>query len=234
MVVHSLCLLDPLINFISILIHQARSAAMHHFIFMMFSLLFITGLQVSIQTVEKRVERSIDRHYKSELTVPNGGGWGSWGQRDMCPAGTYAAGFSLRVEAPVGRDDDTALNGIRLHCIASKASSNSFRSYSTIQSDVGSWGQWTDLKWCPSGFLTAFQLRVERSQGDGDDTAANNIMFRCSEGTLQGDGTNWGDWGSWSQTCGGKGICGLKTRIEGPQGRGDDTALNDMIMFCCD
>ncbi|XP_059381727.1 vitelline membrane outer layer protein 1-like [Carassius carassius] len=201
---------------------------------MMFSMLFITGLQVSIQTVEKRVERSIDRQYKSELTVPNGGGWGSWGQRDMCPAGTYAAGFSLRVEAPVGRDDDTALNGIRLHCIASKASSNSFRSYSTIQSDVGSWGQWTDIKWCSSGFLTAFQLRVERSQGDGDDTAANNIIFRCSEGTLQGDGTNWGDWGSWSQTCGGKGICGLKTRIEGPQGRGDDTALNDMIMFCCD
>ncbi|XP_026052764.1 vitelline membrane outer layer protein 1-like [Carassius auratus] len=232
MVVHSLCLLDPLIHFISILIHQARSAAMHHFIFMMFSLLLITGLQVSIQTGEKRVERSIDRNYKSELTVPNGGGWGSWGQREMCPAGTYAAGFSLKVEAPID-GDDTALNGIRLHCIASKASSNSFRSYSTVQSDVGSWGQWTDIAWCPSGFLTAFQLRVERSQGDGDDTAANNIIFRCSEGYLLGGGTNWGDWGSWSQQCGGKGICGLKTRIELPQGRGDDTALNDVTMFCC-
>ncbi|XP_026052772.1 vitelline membrane outer layer protein 1-like [Carassius auratus] len=204
---------------------------MHRFIFMMLSLLVITGLQVSVESAGIRFERSIDRHYKSELTVPNGGGWGSWGQRDMCPAGTYAAGFSLRVEAPVGREDDTALNGIRLHCIHTPSL---YHSSSKIQSDVGSWGQWTDIKWCPSGFLTAFQLRVERSQGDGDDTAANNIMFQCTQGTLQGDGTNWGDWGSWSPTCGGKGICGLKTRIEPPQGRGDDTALNDVIMFCCD
>ncbi|KTF77647.1 hypothetical protein cypCar_00031216 [Cyprinus carpio] len=110
------------------------------------------------------MKRSSDRYYRSELTVPNGGGWGSWGHREMCPAGTYAAGFSLRVEDPVGREDDTALNGIRLHCIDSKASSDSYRSYSTVQSDVGSWGRWTDIKWCPSGFLTAFQLRVERSR----------------------------------------------------------------------
>uniref|UniRef100_A0A9J7Y956 Vitelline membrane outer layer protein 1-like n=1 Tax=Cyprinus carpio carpio TaxID=630221 RepID=A0A9J7Y956_CYPCA len=204
---------------------------MHHF--MMFSLLVITGLQVSVESAGIRSERSIDRHYRSELTVPNGGSWGSWGHREMCPAGTYAAGFSLRVENPI-QGDDTALNGIRLHCVASKGSSDSYRDYSSVQSDVGSWGRWTDIKWCPSGFLTAFQLRVERSQGDGDDTAANNILFRCSQGTLHGDGTNWGDWGTWSQTCEGKGICGLKTRIEVPQGRGDDTSLNDVIMYCCD
>ena len=207
---------------------------MHHFISVMISLLVITGLQGSVESVRRRVKRSSDRYYRSELTVTNGGGWGSWGQREMCPAGTYAAGFSLRVEDPVGREDDTALNGIRLHCIESKASSDWYRSYSTVQSDVGSWGRWTDIKWCPSGFLTAFQLRVERSQGDGDDTAANNILFRCSQGTLQGDGTNWGDWGTWSLTCEGKGICGLKTRIEVPQGRDDDTSLNDVIMYCCD
>uniref|UniRef100_A0A8C1D075 Vitelline membrane outer layer protein 1-like n=1 Tax=Cyprinus carpio carpio TaxID=630221 RepID=A0A8C1D075_CYPCA len=203
---------------------------MHHF--MMFSLLVITGLQVSVESAGIRSERSIDRHYRSELTVPNGGSWGSWGHREMCPAGTYAAGFSLRVEDPVGpREDDTALNGIRLHCVYTPSL---YHHYSSVQSDVGSWGRWTDIKWCPSGFLTAFQLRVERSQGDGDDTAANNILFRCSQGTLHGDGTNWGDWGTWSQTCEGKGICGLKTRIEVPQGRGDDTSLNDVIMYCCD
>ncbi len=57
--------------------------------------------------------------------------------------------------------------------------------------------------------------------------------FRCSEGELQGDGTNWGSWGGWSQACDGKGICGIKTLVEEPQGRGDDTALNDVRMFCC-
>uniref|UniRef100_A0A8C2JAE3 Fertilization envelope outer layer protein n=1 Tax=Cyprinus carpio TaxID=7962 RepID=A0A8C2JAE3_CYPCA len=123
-----------------------------------------------------RSERSIDRDYRSELTVPNGGGWGSWCQREMCPAGTYAAGFSLRVEDPIN-GDDTALNGIRLHCIQS--SSHSHHSYSSVQSDVGSWGRWTDIKWCPSGFLASFQLRVESFQGNNDDTAANNILFKC-------------------------------------------------------
>ncbi|XP_016380009.1 vitelline membrane outer layer protein 1 homolog [Sinocyclocheilus rhinocerous] len=137
------------------------------------------------------------------------------------------------MEDPI-QGDDTALNGISLHCVESKGSSNSYHDYASVQSDVGSWGRWTDIKWCPSGFLTAFQLRVESSQGDGDDTAANNIMFKCSRGSLlQGDGTHWGDWGDWSQTCEGEGICGIKTQIEEPQGRGDDTALNDVLMFCC-
>ncbi|XP_052443446.1 vitelline membrane outer layer protein 1 [Carassius gibelio] len=208
---------------------------MHRFISIMFSLLVITGLQVSVESAGTRSERSVDRDYRSLLTVTNGGGWGSWGQREMCPAGTYAAGFSLKVEDPIN-GDDTALNGIRLHCINTiQSSSHLHHSYSSVSSDVGSWGRWTDIKWCPSGFLASFQLRVESFQADGDDTAANNILFRCSRGSfLKGGGTNWGDWGTWSDSCEGKGICGLKTRIEAPQGRGDDTALNDMIMYCCD
>ncbi|KAF4099026.1 vitelline membrane outer layer protein 1 homolog [Onychostoma macrolepis] len=148
----------------------------------------------------------------------------------MCPPGTYAAGFSLKVEDPID-GDDTALNGIRLHCVASNSmySPNS----ASVQSAEGSWGGWKAIKWCPSGFLTAFQLRVESSQGGGDDTAANNINFKCGENELKGDGTNWGDWGGWSERCDGKGICGIKTLVEEPQGRGDDTALNDVHMYCC-
>ncbi|KAL1253499.1 hypothetical protein QQF64_018192 [Cirrhinus molitorella] len=208
---------------------------MHHFISMMFSLLVIIGLQVSADAGEKRSERSFDRHYISELMVTNGGKWGQWGHREMCPTGTYAAGFSLKVEDHAGHKDDTALNGIRLHCVdLSKGLSHSYHNYASVRSNVGSWGHWTDIKWCPSGFLTAFQLRVETHQGLGDDTAANNIRFKCSQGSfLLGDGTHWGDWGDWSETCRGKGICGIKARVEAPQGIGDDTALNDVRMYCC-
>ncbi|XP_043090323.1 vitelline membrane outer layer protein 1-like [Puntigrus tetrazona] len=210
---------------------------MHQFISVTFSLLVITGLRVSVQAGETRPERSISRHYISELTVTNGGRWGSWGHKEMCPTGTYAAGFSLKVDsAPYAQTNDiTALNGIRLHCIDNyRRSLNQYHEYSTVRSEVGSWGRWTDIKWCPSGFLRGFALLVEKPQNTGDNKAANNIAFVCSGGAvLIGSGTNWGEYGAWSKTCEGKGICGIKTRIEEPQGSGDDTALNDVTMFCC-
>ncbi|CAM4664091.1 unnamed protein product [Leuciscus chuanchicus] len=97
--------------------------------------------------------------------------------------------------------------------------------------DLSGWGKWGLTQWCKtSGYLTAFMLRVESPQGSGDDTAANNIKFKCSGGAvLEGGSTTWGDWGEWSPMCEGKGICGIQTRIEEPQGLGDDTALNDVV-----
>ncbi|XP_051734801.1 vitelline membrane outer layer protein 1-like [Ctenopharyngodon idella] len=210
---------------------------MRHF-FSMFLLLAIIGLHVSVQSTRRPSDWSLNADYPSLLTVSNGMKWGSWGHKSMCPSGMYAAGFSLKVEeASHAFHDDSSLNGIRLHCVnPSRKSSGSYGRYASIESDVGHWGEWTDIKWCPSGFLKAFQLRVESAQGAGDDTAANNIRFSCSDGfLLQGDGTAWGDWGDWSPKCKGKGICGIKTRILEPQGFfGDDTALNDVQMYCCE
>uniref|UniRef100_A0A3B4DWZ1 Vitelline membrane outer layer protein 1 homolog n=1 Tax=Pygocentrus nattereri TaxID=42514 RepID=A0A3B4DWZ1_PYGNA len=175
------------------------------------------------------------RFYKSEHTVSNGGPWGTWGGREMCPNGYYAAGFSLKVEHPID-GDDTALNGIRLHCVNTPTGKSLFSDVIMVTSKVGSWGTWTKTKWCPSGMLMSFQLRVEGPQGDGDDTAASNIMFECSRDVrnLVGEGTSWGEWGGWSKYCRGKGFCGIETKVEGPQGSGDDTALNDVRFLCCD
>uniref|UniRef100_A0A8C2JAJ9 Vitelline membrane outer layer protein 1-like n=1 Tax=Cyprinus carpio TaxID=7962 RepID=A0A8C2JAJ9_CYPCA len=208
---------------------------MHHLISL---LLVITGLHLSIQTFVMDSDPDINRKNRWWLKVYYATNWGSWGSKDICPNGTYAAGFSLKVEQLSHGfwGDNTALNGIRLHCIdPSKGLSSSYENYASVQSEVGSWGQWTEIKWCPSGLLTAFQLRVESSQGIEDDTAANNIRFRCSQGSLlEGDGTNWGEWGGWSSTCKGKAICGIWTQVEAPQGMRDDTALNDASMLCCD
>ncbi|XP_018429327.1 PREDICTED: vitelline membrane outer layer protein 1-like [Nanorana parkeri] len=133
------------------------------------------------------------------------------------------------VEEQQGKGDDTALNGIELYC---DYYSDTVKR-GTISSTKGSWGGWTGERWCPSGYLTSFSLRVEGSIGRGDDTAANNIQFLCSDpNILEGNGGVWGGWGSWSGACP-VGICGITTRVERPQGRGDDTALNDVKFECC-
>ncbi|KAL2101282.1 hypothetical protein ACEWY4_003043 [Coilia grayii] len=134
---------------------------------------------------------------------------------------------SLQVERSQSIGDDTALNGIALICKQRSPMPGIY-----VRS-TGPYGDWTPNQYCPRGRLDAFQLRVEPPQGLGDDTAANNIRFHCSDGhTLEGKGLSWGQYGAWSPTCP-LGICGLQTKIEGKQGAGDDTALNDVKFICC-
>nr|XP_006014515.2 PREDICTED: vitelline membrane outer layer protein 1 homolog [Latimeria chalumnae] len=132
-----------------------------------------------------------------------------------------------------GFGDDTTLNGIRLHCSKYNRLSSNPQTH-TIESGSRPWGSWSMDAWCPDGYLTAFQLKVEQVEGEGDDTAANNLKFRCSIGhIIEGHGGPWGGYGSWSHLCSDGGICGLQTKIERPQKAGDDTALNDVRFYCC-
>ncbi|XP_077326865.1 vitelline membrane outer layer protein 1-like [Lithobates pipiens] len=168
-------------------------------------------------------------HGIQEINVNNGGGWGSWEWMDVCPSNTVATGFDLKVEPFQGGGDDTALNSIKLLC--TKPGDRTVQL--EITSKEAGWGSWTGIRWCPSGFLIRFALQVEWPQGKGDDTAVNNIMFQCSDNNiLTGNGGVWGTFGDWSNMCQ-NGICGIRTRVEPPQGKDDDTALNNVIFRCC-
>ncbi|XP_063785716.1 uncharacterized protein LOC134934147 [Pseudophryne corroboree] len=81
--------------------------------------------------------------------------------------------------------------------------------------------------------LSHTKPKWRRVRANGDDTALNNIMVQCSNcQRMEVHGGPWGTYGAWSNTCW-FGVCGIKTRVEPPQGNGDDTALNDLEMYCC-
>ncbi|XP_067322399.1 vitelline membrane outer layer protein 1-like [Anolis sagrei] len=170
------------------------------------------------------------RETSDTLSVTNGGKWGKWGRAEFCYKGAYAIGFKLKVQSHYDRriyKDDTTLNAIRLRCSDGHH----------ITSTEGKRGDWKFFKFCSGKhLLKEFKLRVSKPKLFGDDTAANNIMFRCTNGNvLHGDGYNWGEEGRWSPPCR-KGICGLQTKVHQPGSLGsmDITGLNDVRFFCCE
>ena len=140
-----------------------------------------------------------------------------------CRNGGFATSFSQRVEKSQGGGDDTALNSICLQCSTGDE----------VCSRTGFWGSWATSGKSSSGFDGA-KLRFEQSIGRGDDTAANElILYNGNTSYRTGNGGVWGDWLDLRRCPSGQRICGLKTRVEKSIGRGDDTALNGVVLQCC-
>ncbi|KAG2458478.1 vitelline membrane outer layer protein 1 homolog [Polypterus senegalus] len=163
----------------------------------------------------------------SVISVRNGGPWGEWEYRENCPKGWIAYGYALKVDDSHGSGDDTGLNGIRLFCKASVVSTETHR----IESESGQWGTWKNPTWCRNSFLKAFILKVQPPRVNGDDTAATDIKFICADDTIAKNEPVMASWGDKSGDCE-KGISGIQTKVQPPQGDGDDTALNDVRFFC--
>ena len=121
------------------------------------------------------------------------------------------------------------------------------RSYSQIIISLpqytifGGWGEW---EYCPSNeFVNAFQLKVEPQQGEFiDDTALNGIKFYCgkigeefnSSNSITSKVGHWGNWGHIFKCLDLSIATGLQLRSERRQGIFDDTAANNLKMYCLD
>jgi hypothetical protein len=174
------------------------------------------------------------RDISARESAPNATPWGGWSIRTYCPEGSYVGGYKMRVEGQRGSKDDTALNAVYLYCY-----DRAGNLVDGFQPHQGHWGDWGQPANCPKGtYATAFMLKVEPPQGKGDDTGANSVKFNCSNGSVieASGGGAWGSWtsswvtdtGSWPSA-----ICGVSARVEGWQGTGDDTALNDLEFTWC-
>ena len=154
------------------------------------------------------------------LESPRVTNWGVWGGWAECKTGEYVVGMQLKTERPQGNGDDTALNAIRLLCALPGS-----REYSPIQSLEGPWGNFGRTSYCPeNSTVSGFQLRSESEQGNGDDTAANNLRLICRydngdrQVTIEGDGNDWGDWTESQRCLPGQNVCGFRTQVEASLG----------------
>jgi hypothetical protein len=104
-----------------------------------------------------------------------------------------------------------------------------------IVSFLNSTGNFDNIQDCPFGaYMKSFQLRVSPAGNTTDNTAVNNIRFKCSnDREINGLGNTGGYWGDYSDECL-DGICGMETRVR-PDGGivVDNTALNDVRFTCC-
>jgi hypothetical protein len=176
------------------------------------------------------------------------GDYGEWGHWAFCPMESYAAGYYLKSEPYQNGGDDTAINGIGLLCLNKNRVELGRR-----LSSIGHYGYWGGAVKCPSYIFEA-HITYTTPQGSGDDFGIINVRFRCHDGTfLSAPGPNiptgWGPNippyfrdqiltikcptkfinGQYVKTS----ICGIQTRVEGPQGEGDDTGLNGIRFKCC-
>jgi hypothetical protein len=98
---------------------------------------------------------------------------------------------------------------------------------------LGHWGTWAkEFEQCNEGYVVSFSQKVEKWQGEGDDTALNGICLYCSDGKKIC--SKVGQWGTWAKsgTCP-AGFNGANFKVERPLGtREDDTAANQLELYC--
>lgn len=168
--------------------------------------------------------------YYDEVT-PGVGLYGTWAAWNMCPAGTWAVGYRMRVESPQGKGDDTALNGVEFDCQPWTRGAPR-----PVLIGQGLWGTWNGYARCTNGPMSGMNLRFESSQGSGDDAGATNLAGSCVSGQqIQAPGglDQWGEFQGYKYCPAGTAVCGARVRFEGSQGDKDDTGLNGIELACC-
>ena len=109
---------------------------------------------------------------QTTATVYNGN-WGNWRGMRMCPYGYYVDGAQIRYEGKQGGGDDTALNGLKIHCRRHKSTSSMW-----ITVNSGYWGSWKPAYTHSWKFVKLANVRYENPCGACDDTAWNGLALR--------------------------------------------------------
>lgn len=164
--------------------------------------------------------------------------WGTFGAKELCPMNSFVTGMRLKMDHQKQIGDNTALNAVQLLCTTLYG-----ENIVNITSATGRFGNYGQIKYCPSGYAIGYQLRSQTGQGNvKDDVAAVNFKLICSN--FNGTRSNIVDnellsWGYWTkaQNCPSKtAVCGIVTQVEdlGNNVKNEDeSTLNNVDIACC-
>jgi hypothetical protein len=164
--------------------------------------------------------------------------WGAWaGCYTHCVSNAFVYSVQVKSESPQAGGDDTALNRVTFHCFNRTSGADAGWIESNSHED---WGTWTS-ETHSANFVTTNPvkggvMRIEPSQGSGDDTSVNEVVFNSVDGTQFAPTYNshWGGWGTTNHNCpSGTAVCGIQNKYESFQSGGDDTSLTGLKFACC-
>ncbi|KAE9546935.1 hypothetical protein FO519_009853 [Halicephalobus sp. NKZ332] len=117
-------------------------------------------------------------HTNNHRITSGVGPFGEWGNISYCPEGQVIVGFYMHAHViPFG--DDIAATDFFMLCedpFGSRDPSHLFKNFTPDQQE-----KFRDHI-CPKGFAVyGIQTQVEEEQGNGDDTALNNVNLDCRE-----------------------------------------------------
>ena len=99
--------------------------------------------------------------------------------------------------------------------------------------NFGDWGKMSEC--APNHYAQGFQLKVESPRGTGDDSSVNGIGFICTNGEIvHSDVGSWGHWTLAKMCTPGSVINGFELKSEPWIHRTDDTATNNLRIYCSD
>ncbi len=164
----------------------------------------------------------------------------------LCPKGSVAEGFRMKMEPYRALDDNSALNAVRLICSGTETEA---------KSTEGHRGEWTEVAKCrKDDFISAVKIKSEHWLGwDRDDLGALDLEAECSSGVRLRHRRRPG-WitarrGVWSDEARcppeAPAVCGLKVRLDEPGRRGglferepdlksDSAGLTEVQFKCCE
>ncbi|XP_074838998.1 vitelline membrane outer layer protein 1 homolog [Carettochelys insculpta] len=98
------------------------------------------------------------------------GPWGHWGLVKKCPCNHRLMRFRLRTQQCQGLKDDSGATNIEFECTDG----------TELRGQGCCWGTWgPQSNPCGQEGICTIATKVEPPKGKGDDTALNDVYFRC-------------------------------------------------------